>query len=229
VSPTFSRRTGPKLAPCRGCQNACCEDRFRSRAGRVRVVWGTRPSCLNASGSGGHPDNRRAGRHGPRCARCDSRTRSVLSRCRAGQSLGRRRASVPGPIGFMACALTLSRRGGRGPPTVASSTIPRVIRLRQSIEAGLRHPLLGPLLLLFLALLLAFVVLHMIEHGVEGLVFSCVILAAVVLRLVVMVGRTWRATTDHLQLFNRGPPRRFHRLASASRAPTVLLALPLRL
>lgn len=116
-----------------------------------------------------------------------------------------------------------------GPPVSSSSTIRRVIRLRQSIEAGLRHPVLGPLLLLALALMLAFVVLHTVEHGVVGLLFSCAILAAVGLRLVVVLGRTWRATTEPRILVGRGPPRRTRYLLPASLVTTVLTALPLRL
>jgi putative effector of murein hydrolase LrgA (UPF0299 family) len=73
---------------------------------------------------------------------------------------------------------------------VPSSTIGGVIRLRESLDDALRHPLLGPLLLLFLALTLAFVSLHAIEHGVEGLLFSCVLLVATGLPLVVVLGRT---------------------------------------
>lgn len=104
-----------------------------------------------------------------------------------------------------------------------------MIRLRHSIEPGLRHPLLGPLLLIFLGLILAFVVLHTVEHGVEGVLFSCVIIVAVSLRLVVVLGRTWRAATDQLPLRGRAPPRRALRVLPPSRLPPVLAALPLRL
>ena len=114
-------------------------------------------------------------------------------------------------------------------PAGASSTIRPVIRLRQLLDAGLRHPLLGPFLLLFLALILAFVVLHTIEHGVEGLLFSCAILLAACLRLMVVIGRTWRATAEQLPLLGRAPPRRARRLLPPSRVPPVLVALPLRL
>ena len=114
-------------------------------------------------------------------------------------------------------------------PAGASSTIRPVIRLRQLLDAGLRHPLLGPLLLLFLALILAFVVLHTIEHGVEGLLFSCMLLVAAGLRLAVVVGRTWLATVDQLPFFGRAPPRRVLRLLPPSGAPPVPLVLPLRL
>ena len=112
---------------------------------------------------------------------------------------------------------------------VGSSTMPPVIRLRQSLDTGLRHPLLGPLLLLFLALILAFVVFHAVEHGVEGLLFSCAIVVAVGLRLVVVLGRTWRTTIERLPLLGRAPPRRALSLSPANRIPTVLFALPLRL
>ncbi len=104
-----------------------------------------------------------------------------------------------------------------------------VIRLRHSIEPGLRHPLLGPLLLIFLGLILAFVVLHTVEHGVEGVLFSCVIIAALSPRLVIVLGRTWRAATDQLPLRGRAPPRRALRVLPPSRLPPVLAALPLRL
>lgn len=104
-----------------------------------------------------------------------------------------------------------------------------MIRLRQSIEAGFRHPLVGPLLLLALALILAFVVLHTVEHGVEGLLFSCAVLAAVGLRLVVVLGRTWRASTRHLPVRGRASRKRRLRRLPARLEPTVLLARPLRL
>lgn len=103
-----------------------------------------------------------------------------------------------------------------------------MIRLRQSLEAGVRHPLLGPLLLLSLGLILAFVVFHTIEHGIEGLLFSCMIVVAMSLRLAVVRGRAWRATADQLSPFGRGPPNRGSCLLFPSRLPP-LVALPLRL
>ncbi len=93
----------------------------------------------------------------------------------------------------------------------------------------MRHPLLCPLLLLFLVLILAFVVLHTIEHGVGGLLLSCVIVVAMSLRLVVVLGRTWRAATDQSSLFGRAPPRRALWLLPPRRVQPVLFALPLRL
>jgi hypothetical protein len=103
-----------------------------------------------------------------------------------------------------------------------------VIRLREALESGLRHPLLGPLLLLFLALILAFVVLHTIEHGVEGLLFSCAILAAVAVRLVVVVGRACRLRVGALPLAGRGPPQKSASALPPIRGPAVLFAVPLR-
>lgn len=114
-------------------------------------------------------------------------------------------------------------------PPAVSTTIPRVIRLRRGIEAGLRHPLLGPVLLLLLALVLAFVVLHMVEHGVEGLLFTCAIMAAVVLRLVIVVGRVSPVRRGLRVPARRGPPRWFAWLLPAPRPPTGAFALPLRL
>lgn len=104
-----------------------------------------------------------------------------------------------------------------------------MIRLRQSLDAGLGHPLLGPLLLLFLALILAFMFLHTVEDGLEGLLFTCILLIATSLRLGVVVGRTWRAATPERSLFGRAPPRRVLRLLPPNRRPPVLVALPLRL
>jgi hypothetical protein len=104
-----------------------------------------------------------------------------------------------------------------------------VIRLRRSIDAGLRHPLLGPVLLLLLALVLAFVVLHTVEHGVEGLLFTCAVMAAVVLRFVIVVGRVSLVRRELRVSPRRGPPWWSAWLLPAPRPPTAAFALPLRL
>lgn len=111
----------------------------------------------------------------------------------------------------------------------ASSTIPAVIRLRQSLDGALGHPLLGPLLLLLLALVLAFVCLHTIEHGAEGLLLSCVLLAATGLGLAVFAGRTRRAHVEGPPLRGRAPPTESRRLLLPRRVPRAVAALPLRL
>lgn len=103
-----------------------------------------------------------------------------------------------------------------------------MIRLRQSLEVGLRHPLLGPLVLLFLGLILAFVVFHAVVDGVEGMLFSCAIFTAVSLSVLIVCGRFHRATPRRLLLLGRDPPRRC--LARPRfRSAIVLPALPLRL
>lgn len=102
-----------------------------------------------------------------------------------------------------------------------------MIRLRQSLEAGFRHPLLGPLLLLALAFVPAFVVMNVVEHGVEGLLVTCAVLAAVAVRLVVVLGRTWRARPARPSVAGRSPPR--YRPAPLPQLPPVTaLAAPLR-
>ena len=106
----------------------------------------------------------------------------------------------------------------------------RVIRLRQSLEAGLRHPLLGPVLVLSLALVLAFMILHAVEHGVEGLLFTCAVVAAVFLRLVVVLGRMSLAGRGLRTTTLRGPPpSRATGREPALRSPPALAAPPLRL
>ena len=103
-----------------------------------------------------------------------------------------------------------------------------MIRLRQSFHAGLRHPVFGPVLVLVLAVILAFAVFHTIEHGVEGLLYTCAILAAVVLRLVV-VGTVRPARLATVPRAGRAPPRASdRRFIRASRPPTALRVLPLR-
>ena len=105
---------------------------------------------------------------------------------------------------------------------------PRVIQLRQSIERGLRHPLLGPVLLLLLGLVLAFMVFHAIEHGVEGQLFTCVLLAAAVFRLVALNGRVRFIRLEPRVLTDRAPPRSHPDRLLRTRAPAFLFALPLR-
>jgi hypothetical protein len=109
-----------------------------------------------------------------------------------------------------------------------SSTIVAVIRLRQRLQAGLEHPVAGPLLLLLIALMLTFVFLHTIEHGVEGLLFTCVMLVAAVLRLVVVLGRVSRPRPVRVAVAGRAPPRRTVPLLRASRLPAAEFVVPLR-
>ena len=89
--------------------------------------------------------------------------------------------------------------------------------------------MLGPLLVVLLALILAFVVFHTVEHGVEGVLFSCAIVTVATVRLVVVIGRRWRAKADELPVVGRAPPRRTFRLARPAGVTPVILASPLRL
>lgn len=82
-----------------------------------------------------------------------------------------------------------------------------MIRLRRRIHLTLRHPVVGPLLLVVLAVLLAFVILHGVEHGVEGELFTCGILAAAALRLVVIALRRLARSAERAELPGRSPPR----------------------
>jgi hypothetical protein len=126
------------------------------------------------------------------------------------------------------------RRGGGGgdpshhPLSNGSSTIGGVVRLRQSLDVALRHPIFGPLLLLFVVLMLAFVFVHTIEHGVEGLLFSCVMLVAAALRLVVVVGRICRTRSLPIRHTGRAPPVLAARFHPASNSPPGDLLAPLR-
>ena len=115
--------------------------------------------------------------------------------------------------------------GGRAD---GSSTIVRVIRLRQSLEVGLRHPLLGPVLLVCLAFVLVFVVLHAVEHGVDGLLLSCVMVAAAFVRFATRLGtHTLLSRTSQAPSLRGSPP--WIRRAPALRSPPAVSAPPLRL
>lgn len=83
--------------------------------------------------------------------------------------------------------------------------------------------------MVLLALILGFAIFHTVEHGVEGMLFTCAILAAVVLRLVVVVGRTFHLRIAIRPQAGRAPPRASdRRFIRASRPPTALRVLPLR-
>lgn len=101
-----------------------------------------------------------------------------------------------------------------------------MIRLRQSLDAGLRHPLLGPLLLLGLALILAFVALHAVEHGAGGMLFSCALLAAATIKLVLAAGPAGTRAREARTIGPRGAARPAVRLALPP--PAAAHSLPLR-
>jgi len=107
-----------------------------------------------------------------------------------------------------------------------------VIRLRDLLERGLAHPLLGPLLLLVLVLLLSMVFLHVAHEGMEAatalgeLCLGIVTALGLVLAARVSLVRAQEAGTSPR---DRGPPRA--RVAPPGRErpdTTALLRIPLR-
>ena len=103
-----------------------------------------------------------------------------------------------------------------------------MIRLRRSLERGLRHPILGPLLLVLLAVLLALMVLHETSESISGeigqlcigivLALLTAVLATPVRRFVRVVGAVLAA---------RAPPRPLEtRFTPVPARPDIL---PLRL
>lgn len=82
-----------------------------------------------------------------------------------------------------------------------------MIRLRQQIERGLRHPLVGPLLLLLLAVLVVFIALHETSEGIAGHVgLFCVALALVLLAAVPFAVGLPIAARPAGRQPSRGPP-----------------------
>lgn len=88
-----------------------------------------------------------------------------------------------------------------------------MIRLRQQIERGLRHPVVGPLLLLLLAVLVVFIALHETSESVAVHVeLICVALAIVLLAAVPLVEALHVATRPLGTNPSRGPPPSDRRL-----------------
>jgi hypothetical protein len=88
-----------------------------------------------------------------------------------------------------------------------------MIRLRQQIERGLRHPVVGPLLVLLLAVLVVFIALHETSEGIAGHVeLICVAIAIVLLAAVPFAEALHVAARPLGTNPSRGPPpaeRRF--------------------
>jgi len=91
----------------------------------------------------------------------------------------------------------------------------------------LRHPLVGPLLLLLIGIVLAFAIFHTIEHGVEGELFTCGILAAALLRLVLTV-RELPRRHERARRDGRAPPPAPNRLGLPIVLRGPMFAVPLR-
>ena len=104
-----------------------------------------------------------------------------------------------------------------------------MIRLRQQIERGLRHPVIGPLLLLLLAVLVVFIALHETSEGVAGHVELICVALAMVLIAAVPLTEALRLTVRKCGASpSRAPPRANLRLRLAGTGTSCSLH-PLRL
>lgn len=106
-----------------------------------------------------------------------------------------------------------------------------MIRLRQSLERGRRHPLLGPILLLLLVLVLALTFLHVAQDGHEAAADLGAACLALVSFLGVLVAQRLRRSADGPRpalRAVRAPPLPGSRLRLAAVVPAASLSLPLR-
>lgn len=103
-----------------------------------------------------------------------------------------------------------------------------MIRLREAIERGLRHPIAGPALLLLLAVLVVFVAMHETTETPPGdAALACAALALVVLTVVPLTVSRPVPTQPAATPQSRAPPlERRGRRAHPPRSPDVV---PLRL
>lgn len=81
-----------------------------------------------------------------------------------------------------------------------------MIRLRKTIERGVRHPVYGPLFVLLLCLMLALLALHTAHDGAHDAAFACIAIAftfgaALIVRIRPPLGPLLRLVVS------RGPPR----------------------
>lgn len=101
-----------------------------------------------------------------------------------------------------------------------------MIWLRDQIERGRCHPVLGPVLLVLLAILLAFVAIHGVADQSQHDGYVCV--GLMLLLVVVLLIPRPRLIVVHRLFASRGPPR--ERVPSAAPTPFPSITLtPLRL
>lgn len=90
-----------------------------------------------------------------------------------------------------------------------------MIRLRQQIQRGLRHPVVGPLLLLLFAVLVVFIALHETSEGIAGHVELICVALAMVLIAALPLAEAQRVTIRPRGASpSRAPPRATLRLRS---------------
>lgn len=83
-----------------------------------------------------------------------------------------------------------------------------MIRLRRSLERGLRHPILGPLLVLLLVVLLVLMALHETSESIAGEIGElCVGIVLVLLTAVLATPVRRFMSMVSVALTTRAPPR----------------------
>ena len=85
-----------------------------------------------------------------------------------------------------------------------------VIRLRQALERGRRHPVLGPILLILLVLLLAMVFLHAAGEGHDAVTevgAMCMVILTILGPLLLEKARRTPPTSVEPTRDERGPPQ----------------------
>jgi glycerol uptake facilitator-like aquaporin len=107
-----------------------------------------------------------------------------------------------------------------------------MIRLRQTLDRGRRHPILGPLLVLLLVLLLAMTFLHAAHDSHEiAIDFGGFCLGMAVVLAMLVVGRITRSAPAFTIAVHddRGPPHPRHARPALIHAAAVRqIAVPLR-
>ena len=103
-----------------------------------------------------------------------------------------------------------------------------MIRLRQRLERGIRHPVLGPLLLLLLVLLLAMTAFHESHETIAGHPGEfCVAFVGFLLGLLSLVVRIAIVTVVPAPIVARGPPEPPRVARVVGRPRPVLISLRL--
>ena len=107
-----------------------------------------------------------------------------------------------------------------------------MIRLRDTIERGCSHPVLGPLVVLLLLLLLAAVLLHVVMEGADvAMAFGQLCVAMIVLLGPLVLARPSRVAPAERSIPTvvRGPPAlRFPRLSGFLDGLSASAVTPLR-
>lgn len=107
-----------------------------------------------------------------------------------------------------------------------------MIRLRQTIERGMRHRWLGPLFVILFCLLMALMFMHAMHDGQHmGTEVGEFCLGMMVMfSLLVVIRIAWRVTVPvAIRRFGRAPPAPRLLLLASARRPALAVSPPLRL